>query len=312
MTDFTQAIPVLPEPDWHAVAGIPIVDAGTPLEALGLSRDFSVWPAYHKLGIPHAIPECHARGEVFERLLRVAAALPGGVRLVVLDAWRPFAVQQYLYDSLSSALAAHYPRAGEAELERLTRQFVSPPSSSREAPSPHLTGGAVDVTLCDAQGRWLDMGSAFDEAVPASYTAYFERLAEPDARQRRVRDHRRLLYHAMLDAGFSNLPSEWWHYDFGDQLWAWHTGATQALFGPVQLQAMDALWRQQLQKRLRRTRRRRRAGSPAAAGRTRRRTAGATTPPNRSRPARRSPAPNARWFPAGAGPGPGVRPAATG
>ncbi|HCU1985213.1 TPA: D-alanyl-D-alanine dipeptidase, partial [Pseudomonas aeruginosa] len=66
MTDFTQAIPVLPEPDWHAVAGIPIVDAGTPLEALGLSREFSVWPAYHKLGIPHAIPECHARGEVFE------------------------------------------------------------------------------------------------------------------------------------------------------------------------------------------------------------------------------------------------------
>lgn len=44
MTDFTQAIPVLPEPDWHAVAGIPIVDAGTPLEALGLSREFSVWP----------------------------------------------------------------------------------------------------------------------------------------------------------------------------------------------------------------------------------------------------------------------------
>ncbi|MGV8183289.1 hypothetical protein [Pseudomonas aeruginosa] len=28
MTDFTQAIPVLPAPDWHAVAGIPIVDAG--------------------------------------------------------------------------------------------------------------------------------------------------------------------------------------------------------------------------------------------------------------------------------------------
>nr|WP_243729049.1 hypothetical protein [Pseudomonas aeruginosa] len=39
MTDFTQAIPVLPEPDWHAVAGIPIVDAGTPLEALGLREN---------------------------------------------------------------------------------------------------------------------------------------------------------------------------------------------------------------------------------------------------------------------------------
>lgn len=312
MTDFTQAIPVLPEPDWHAVAGIPIVDAGTPLEALGLSREFSVWPAYHKLGIPHAIPECHARGEVFERLLRVAAALPGGVRLVVLDAWRPFAVQQYLYDSLSSALAAHYPRAGEAELERLTRQFVSPPSSSREAPTPHLTGGAVDVTLCDAQGRWLDMGSAFDEAVPASYTAYFERLAEPDARQRRVRDHRRLLYHAMLDAGFSNLPT-----NGGTTISATSSGpGTPARRRRCSARCSCRRWTRSgassCRSALRRTRRRRRAGSPAAAGRTRRRTAGATTPPNRSRPARRSPAPNARWFPAGAGPGPGVRPAATG
>ncbi|EOQ79849.1 hypothetical protein K652_13251 [Pseudomonas aeruginosa VRFPA02] len=38
MTDFTQAIPVLPEPDWQAVAGIPIVDAGTPLEARTVRR----------------------------------------------------------------------------------------------------------------------------------------------------------------------------------------------------------------------------------------------------------------------------------
>ncbi|MFG9942301.1 M15 family metallopeptidase [Pseudomonas aeruginosa] len=250
MTDFTQAIPVLPEPDWHAVAGIPIVDAGTPAGgALGLSREFSVWPAYHKLGIPHAIPECHARGEVFERLLRVAAALPGGVRLVVLDA--SAAVRR-------AAVSLRQPvqRPGRAlPTGRRGRAGTAHPPvrlAAEQQPRgahPHLTGGAVDVTLCDAQGRWLDMGSAFDEAVPASYTAYFERLAEPDARQRRVRDHRRLLYHAMLDAGFSNLPSEWWHYDFGDQLWAWHTGATQALFGPVQLQAMDALWRQQLQKR---------------------------------------------------------------
>ncbi len=314
MTDFTQAIPVLPEPDWHAVAGIPIVDAGTPLEALGLSREFSVWPAYHK-------PRHSSRDPGVPRSRRGLRAvscgspppLPGGVRLVVLDAWRPFAVQQYLYDSLSSALAAHYPRAGEAELERLTRQFVSPPSSSREAPSPHLTGGAVDVTPCAtpraAGWTWAAPSTKpFRPPTPPTSNAWRSPTRASDASAITVV----CSITRCSTPVSSNLPSEWWHYDFGDQLWAWHTGATQALFGPVQLQAMDALWRQQLQKRLRRTRRRRRAGSPAAAGRTRRRTAGATTPPNRSRPARRSPAPNARWFPAGAGPGPGVRPAATG
>ena len=213
MTDFTQAIPILPEPDWHAVAGIPIVDAGTPLEALGLSREFSVWPAYHKLGIPHAIPECHARGEVFERLPAgrrrpPRQRAPGGAGRLA----RRSPCSSILYDSLSSALAA-LPRAGEAE------RNGSPASSSRRRAAAarrpaHISPAAVDVTLCDAQGRWLDMGSAFGSRAGLLHRLL--RMPADDARQRRVRDHRRLLYHAMLDAGFSNLPSEWWHYDFGD------------------------------------------------------------------------------------------------
>ncbi len=245
MTDF-EPIPHRPEPDWPAVAAMPIAECGQPLQPLGLSQVIHVYPAYHKAGIPHAVPECHARSEVFERLLRVAKGLPGGLRLVVLDAWRPFAVQQYLYDSLAAALGEHHPDADAAALEHLVRQFVSPPSASRDAPSPHLTGGAVDVTLCDEDGRWLDMGTAFDEASPRSYTSHFERADPADARERRVRDNRRLLYHAMTAAGFSNLPSEWWHYDYGDQLWAWSRGAEAALYGPAEVRPLDALWRQQL------------------------------------------------------------------
>lgn len=254
MTDSTP-IPHIPEPDWPAVAAVPIVESGESLQALGLSPAFSVWPAYHRLGVPHAIPECHARSEVFERLLQAAANLPDGVRLVVLDAWRPFAVQQYLYDSLLDALAERYPEADEVELERLTRRFVSPPNSSREAPSPHLTGGAVDVALCDADGRWLDMGTGFDEASPASYTRHFELLDQPDEHQLRIRNHRRLLFHAMQRAGFTNLPSEWWHFDYGNQLWAWNSQVRAALYGPVQLQPIDVQWRQQLEGQLRNTER---------------------------------------------------------
>ena len=249
MTDLTTPIPYRAEPDWQAVAAIPIVECDEPLHPLSLSRTLRVYPAYARMGVCHAMAECHSRSAVFERLLQVAKSLPAGLHLVVLDAWRPFAVQQYLYDSLYDALKEYYPAADEAHLEHLTRQFVSPPNSSRGNPSPHLTGGAVDVTLCDDDGHWLDMGTAFDEASPRSASAHFEG-PDGEAAGQQVRANRRTLYNAMLAQGFSNLPSEWWHYDYGDQLWVWHQGEPQALYGPVQLQTLDSLWRQQLEQQL--------------------------------------------------------------
>ena len=39
-----------------------------------------------------------------------------------------------------------------------------------------------------------------------------------------VRDNRRLLYETMINAGFTNLPSEWWHYDYGTKFWGYFTG----------------------------------------------------------------------------------------
>ena len=35
----------------------------------------------------------------------------------------------------------------------------------------------------------------------------------------------------MLAAGFVNYRHEWWHFDFGDQLWAVSTGAECAIYG---------------------------------------------------------------------------------
>jgi hypothetical protein len=39
-----------------------------------------------------------------------------------------------------------------------------------------------------------------------------------------AKKNRRLLYHAMKKAGFTNYPSEWWHYDYGDTFWGALTG----------------------------------------------------------------------------------------
>lgn len=36
----------------------------------------------------------------------------------------------------------------------------------------------------------------------------------------------------MNKAGFTNLPSEWWHYDYGEKFWAYYNN-TPAIFEGV-------------------------------------------------------------------------------
>ncbi|WP_249977333.1 M15 family metallopeptidase [Vreelandella olivaria] len=240
-------IPSLPAPDWEKVRCLPITDNGERLLPLSLApAPIRVYPAYARLGIPGAIGECFVREGVYRALLAAARSLPAGIGIIVLDGWRPWRIQQYLFETLQEAIRSRHPTLTEDELLVRTREFVSIPSRAPNAPSPHLTGGAVDVTLCDEDGIPLDMGTLFDEALPASHTDYFELLTELTPQQRQARDHRRLLYHVMQAQGFTNLPSEWWHYDLGDQLWGHYAGKPGVHYGPAELDTIENRWRRQL------------------------------------------------------------------
>ncbi|SHE78332.1 D-alanyl-D-alanine dipeptidase [Modicisalibacter ilicicola DSM 19980] len=240
-------IPSRDEPAWATLSGIPILADAAPLVPVSLAPEpLKTFPVYARQGIPGAVAECYVREEVYRRLLAAARSLPEGLGLVVLDGWRPWRVQQYLFETLYEAIRVHHPEADEAELVARTREFVAVPSTDPQAPSPHLTGGAVDVTLCDADGLLLDMGSLFDEAIPASHSDHLERQDDLDERQRLARDRRRLLHHVMQAQGFTNLPSEWWHFDFGDQLWALYGGHDRALYGPSEPESIENRWRRQL------------------------------------------------------------------
>ena len=75
---------------------------------------------------------------------------------------------------------------------------------------------AVDVTLLDAQGRELDMGSGFDEMSPRSHPAL---EAEQLALGAITREHiasREWLRSAMAAGGFTGIATEWWHFNQGD------------------------------------------------------------------------------------------------
>ena len=42
---------------------------------------------------------------------------------------------------------------------------------------------------------------------------------------------RSLLLSVMNQAGFVQHPNEWWHFSYGDQLWAWVSHMSKAHYG---------------------------------------------------------------------------------
>ena len=120
-----------------------------------------------------------------ERCLRqaVANAWAAGCRIKIFDAFRPHEAQVKLWHSAPD------------------KAYVADPAVG----SNHTRGTAIDLTLVDAEGRELDMGTGFDDMTIASH--HFSDAVSPAAQANRL-----LLMKVMEDAGFVHLAHEWWHY----------------------------------------------------------------------------------------------------
>lgn len=191
-------------------------------------------PPYYAI-IPGSIKTLSLRQGAAERLRDVNARLAEAkLELFVFDAWRPQAVQAYFHDRwLPAELRKRRPHLSEAELAAEVTNYWAAPSAGREAPSPHSTGGAVDLTIRWRDGDPLWFGSLFDDASSLAHTDRFE--AETNEQDfsfsnEEARANRRLLYWLMTEAGFASNPSEWWHFSFGDQMWAKLRNEPEALY----------------------------------------------------------------------------------
>lgn len=149
-----------------------------------------------------------------------------GAELYLFDAYRPVACQHALWDFFWTRFRTSMPQADDTTLVAQVRRYVSDPRQFHpENPHTwptHATGAAVDLTLRDrVTGELLDMGTHFDDMSASSHSDYFERLlnhgriAPEDHRLR----NRRLLHWCMQEQGFTNYSYEYWHFDFGDQMY---------------------------------------------------------------------------------------------
>ena len=127
------------------------------------------------------------------------------------------------YDTFDAKKVEEFPDATPEEIDYQTMFCVSFPSYNILLPSLHNTGGAVDLTIVGPDGKELDMGSDFDEFTNRAWTTYYEEGGEGEGVNDTARDNRRMLYNVMTAVGFTNFPSEWWHFDYGDEKWGLFT-----------------------------------------------------------------------------------------
>jgi D-alanyl-D-alanine dipeptidase len=166
------------------------------------------------------------RSGLADRLLLADALLPAGIGLHVVEGHRSPAAQQAIVNSYSAELCAAHPGISPSELRRLSSRFVAPLEVA-----PHVAGAAVDLTLVDACGQQLDLGTPIDATPEQSDGACY---TEAPGLSAEARHHRGLLGAALDSAGLVNYPTEWWHWSYGDRYWALVSGAAAALYGPVE------------------------------------------------------------------------------
>ncbi len=176
---------------------------------------------YPLLGMTEAIDKCLVRKTVLEKLLDAKSRLPEGLTFKIWDAYRPLALQKEIYYKYKKMLIETFKLQNltDEEQEEIIRNYVSLPNEDEEIPPLHATGGAIDLTLTRiSDGKDLDMGVPFDSFSDLTATDAFE----VPGMSEEVRDNRRILYNAMTSAGFTNLPSECWHFEYGDRNWGYY------------------------------------------------------------------------------------------
>ena len=230
----------------RAWQNIPIKDCGEQLFPFPSTiKCFDPHP-YFSLGAPYGknANPFRLRISALKKLLLAEASLKKSnpeLRFSVFDAWRPIEVQEFMINheiskECNSRGLIFQKKSHEKKIIEVINEvgkFWAPVDNGSKAPPPHSTGGAIDLTLADAKGKPLFMGSEIDAIGPISHPNHFSLKKKPERTSDECTWHERrsLLAKVMIHQGFVQHPNEWWHFSFGDQLWAWANRVEEAFYG---------------------------------------------------------------------------------
>ena len=116
-----------------------------------------------------------------------------GYRFLIYDAARPQSVQRRMYQAVAGT-----PK----------KIYVAAP----ERGGRHNYGVAVDLTIVDASGKPLDMGSSFDHFGEEAHLGNEEARVRAGIFNKEVPANRSLMRRLLGAEGLRPYDKEWWHY----------------------------------------------------------------------------------------------------
>ena len=146
------------------------------------------------------LQHAYVQKPVLDMLKKAQAALEKkhpGYHLLIYDAARPLSIQWVLWNTLTQYTPA----------ER--QKYVANPKEH----SIHNYGSALDLTVADAQGKPLDMGTKFDFFGDLAYPSKEKALLAAGKLSQTAYQNRLILRDAMQSAGFMRIEFEWWHFN---------------------------------------------------------------------------------------------------
>ncbi|MDZ4835918.1 MAG: M15 family metallopeptidase [Candidatus Melainabacteria bacterium] len=200
-------------------------DHGLASESYYARRDGLNAPYYKSFAT--ASKKVHLRKTVVEKLVSINRLLERyNAELYLMDGFRPIELQFEVWDDFVAQARSVMDNPTDEECAHYAGFYCSDPRSFDESNfktwPTHSTGGAIDLSLRSLESKQeLFFGSVFDDATEISYSDHFEKVSNENSSASIVeaRRNRRLLYWAMLAEGFANYPYEWWHFDWGTQMW---------------------------------------------------------------------------------------------
>lgn len=161
--------------------------------------DYSDTSNFVHVDMYHNLEKCYLHKETAAKLLVADSLLKSEFpqyHFLLYDGARPHYVQKLMYDLYRKMPVAQ-------------GLYLSHPNNN----SLHNYGAAIDLTICDANGKPIDMGTDFDHFGHESHIADEWGLKSTGKISEEAFNNRKLLRRIMLKAKFTPILYEWWHFN---------------------------------------------------------------------------------------------------
>ena len=200
---------------------IPIKEDNSPLVSLIESGFNLIFEPSSKKDYKYFVREA-----IVEKIGRISTLLGKDDKvLIIRSVWRSFKHQQLIRQRKSVFLRKIHPEKSLEEIRELVSEFIAPKTKSM-----HATGGAVDALIFDLKNDCvMNFGTNDGYNIDLNKKCYpYHPDITPQAKK-----NRKLLIGLFEKEDFVCDLVEYWHFDYGNVIWALEKGNKYSKYGII-------------------------------------------------------------------------------